>query len=179
MLGFVCRISKNFCDPLCLKSLYCSLVRSVLETSAIVWSPYHDSWIQRIEAVQRRFLRFALRLLPWCFPQHTTSYEERCALLGLEPLHKRRKVSGAVFVAKLLKGEIDSAAILADLNLFAPDRILRPRNTLRLQFRNTDYGCHEPIRSMSINFNLCSNVFDFNISTASIRRNLRRYQFNF
>ena len=44
MLGFVCIIAKNFRDPLCLKSLYCSLVRSVLEFSSIVWSPFRGRW---------------------------------------------------------------------------------------------------------------------------------------
>ena len=62
-LGFIFKIANEFRDPLCLKSLNCSLVRSILETSVVVSSPYHANWIARIEAVQRKFVRYALRFL--------------------------------------------------------------------------------------------------------------------
>ena len=34
------------------------MVRPILEYASIVWSPYHNKDIQRIEAVQRRAARF-------------------------------------------------------------------------------------------------------------------------
>ena len=67
-LGFIFKIANEFRDPLCLRSLYCSLVRSILESSAVVWSPSHANWIARIEAVQRKFVRYSLRFLPWHDP---------------------------------------------------------------------------------------------------------------
>lgn len=64
-LGLIFRISAEFRDPYCLRALYVALVRSVLESASIVWCPYTDNWGRRIEAVQRRFIRYALRFLPW------------------------------------------------------------------------------------------------------------------
>ena len=39
-LGFIFRMTKHFKNLQCLKSLYCSLVRSVLEYASVVWSPF-------------------------------------------------------------------------------------------------------------------------------------------
>lgn len=56
VLGFVKRNTKQFEDVYCLKSLYCALVRSILEYGVLVWAPYHVVHIQRIERIQRNFL---------------------------------------------------------------------------------------------------------------------------
>lgn len=172
-LGFVCKIASEFRDPTCLRTLYCSLVRPILEASSVVWCPYQDIWISKIEAVQKKFVRYALRYLPWRNPQELPAYENRCRLLGLETLQTRRRAAQAVFVAKMFLGEIDSPAILADLNLYAPERVMRQRALLQLAARNTGYGLHEPVRAMSDIFNQCFNLFDFNLSASSFNRRLR------
>ena len=64
-LGFIIRWSKEFCDPYITKHLFITYVRPILEYSSQVWSPYRDIDISRIESVQKKFLRFALRNLPW------------------------------------------------------------------------------------------------------------------
>ncbi|KAL9705348.1 hypothetical protein quinque_008866 [Culex quinquefasciatus] len=56
MLGFLKRNTAHFDDPLALKVLYASLVRSVLEYAAVVWAPYHVTLAARIERVQRAFV---------------------------------------------------------------------------------------------------------------------------
>lgn len=171
-LGFIFKIANEFRDPLCLKSLYCSLVRSILETSVVVWCPYHANWIARIEAVQRKFVRYALRFLQWHDPLNLPPYEGRCRLLNLEPLEHRRTVCQAVFAAKLLAGEIDCPSILADLNLYAPERRLRQRDFLFLEQRYREYGLNEPIRALCQRFNEFFERFDFNTPTHIFRRQL-------
>ena len=64
-LGFLMKVSKDFTNIHCLISLYSALVRSIVESSAIVWAPYQTTWIDRIERLQKRFVRFALRRLSW------------------------------------------------------------------------------------------------------------------
>ena len=56
-LGLIYRLASNFSDPICLKVLYCSLVRPTLEYASTV----RVGWILRFEKVQRRFTRFAFR----------------------------------------------------------------------------------------------------------------------
>ena len=173
-LGFIFKIANEFRNPLCLRSLYYSLVRSILETNCIVWCPYNANWIRRIESVQRKFLRYALRFLPWRDPSQLPTYEDRCQLLGMKPLERRRFDAQAVFVAKTLTGEIDASNILIQLNLYAPERSLRPRNLLYLTQRNATYGQHDPVRFMSASFNAVASLFDFNVSTSTFKQHLQR-----
>lgn len=168
-LGFIFRLSSEFRDPYCLRSLYFSLVRSVLETAAIVWSPAHNVWIGRIERVQSKFIKYALRFLPWQDVNDLPPYESRCRLLGMDTLERRRNNLRIVFVAKTLLGEIAAPWILARINMNVIPRPLRQRSFLRLQSHRTDYAQNEPIRSMCELFNLFYDLFDFNVSTRVFR----------
>ena len=119
-LGFMFKISSEFRDPLCFKALYCSLVRSLLEFASVVWSPYQAVWSSRFEAVQRRFVRYALRYLPWSDPLNLPPYANRCRLLGLDTLAERRNASNATFVAKILLAEYDVPELLSIIDVHAP-----------------------------------------------------------
>lgn len=174
-LGFISKIANGFRDPHCLRSLYCALVRSILEFAVVVWCPYQSSWINRIEAVQKKFVRFALRNLPWRNGQQLTPYEDRCQLLGLDTLADRRRVIQAVFVAKILICDVDSPALLAEINLYAPERHLRRRNLLQLGSRNSRYGQHDPVRFMSATFNDVAHLFDFNLPLSTLKREFGEY----
>jgi len=57
MLGFVSRVCLDFNNPIALKSLYCSYVRSILDYNSVIWSPYISGTTDAIEAIQNRFLR--------------------------------------------------------------------------------------------------------------------------
>lgn len=171
-LGFMFKISREFKDPLCLRSVYCSLVRSILESNAVVWCPYQSTWTARIESVQRKFVRYALRNLPWHDPLNLPPYEDRCRLLGLQTLEKRRSIAQAVFIAKILTGETDAPNLLGQMNIYAPERLLRQRNILLLEPRNTLYGLHDSIRFMSARFNEVSRLFDFCSNAAAFKRRL-------
>lgn len=58
MLGFVKRNTKDFTDPFAIKSLFHSLVRSILEYGCIIWDPFYRNSINRIEKVQKSFSRY-------------------------------------------------------------------------------------------------------------------------
>ncbi|XP_038117038.1 uncharacterized protein LOC119769196 [Culex quinquefasciatus] len=57
MLGFLRRNAAGFIDVRVLKTLYFSLVRSVLEYAVPVWAPYYVVHQQKIESIQRRLVR--------------------------------------------------------------------------------------------------------------------------
>jgi len=52
-LGFVIRTLKNFKLTSSLKTLYCSLVRSLLECASVLWDPYTKTESSHIEQDQR------------------------------------------------------------------------------------------------------------------------------
>lgn len=169
-LGFIFRITKNFTDIYCLKSLYSSLVRSVLEYCSAVWNPSYNNGVERVESVQHRFLRFALRRLPWRDPFRLPSYESRCQLIGLETLSTRRDAARALLVADTLQGRIDCPTILEKIDLNVRPRALRNSLMLRLPFRRTNYGMNGAINGLQRVFNRVASVFDFHVPRQTLRR---------
>ncbi|VVC28220.1 Hypothetical protein CINCED_3A013146 [Cinara cedri] len=67
VLGFVKRISSDFKLTRSLKSIYCALVRSILEYGSVVWNPQTaDACCLQLERVQRKF---------FCFMKHTLNVD--------------------------------------------------------------------------------------------------------
>ena len=61
VLGLVKRTCKDFRDITTLRTLYCSLVRPLLEYSCETWNPHTQRNINRLEAIQRRATKFVLK----------------------------------------------------------------------------------------------------------------------
>lgn len=57
-LGFVMRNSVGFTKAKTLKILYCTFVRSHLEYASQVWNPNYRVYIDRLESIQKKFLKF-------------------------------------------------------------------------------------------------------------------------
>lgn len=160
-LGFIAKIAKEFSDPYCWKSLYCALVRPILETACVVWTPNDVTWTLRIERVQRRFIRLALRHLPWRDPTNLPAYPDRCRLLNMDTLDRRRRLQQATFVAKLMNGEVDSSRLLGMLDFRATGRPLRQRSLLQERFHRTSFGQNDPLSSMVRTFTTVEHLFEF------------------
>ena len=80
MLGFVKRWAKEFSNPYVTKILYTSYVRLILEYACQV---SYELRIRRIETIQRKFIRFALRGLGWVDSIHLPPYNDRLKLINL------------------------------------------------------------------------------------------------
>ena len=68
------------------------------------------------------------------------NYRSPCLLFGLQTLEHRFKVNQCVFVANILKNELDVPYLLEKINIYAPSRPLRSRNLLVGENRRTLYG---------------------------------------
>jgi len=56
MFCFLKQNCSEFNDPTCLKTLYCSLIRSLVEYGSIIWSPYQSGLVTKIKMIQKCFL---------------------------------------------------------------------------------------------------------------------------
>jgi hypothetical protein len=137
-----------------------SLVRSNLEHATCVWSPHQAVHADRIERVQRNFVRFALRRLPWTVSR-LPQYFERSLLLGLDALADRRTVASALFARDIICGRIDCAC-LSELFRFENIPYPRRRNTRIVPFfHRRNYGRYEPVNQAIINLNKYCSWFGF------------------
>jgi hypothetical protein len=60
-------------------------VRPKLEYASCVWRPFYGAHIDRLELVQKKLVRYALRGLGWTDMFDLLPYVDRCALIRLEP----------------------------------------------------------------------------------------------
>ena len=92
-LGFIIRTSACFRSLKTIKILYCSFVRSHLEYASQVWNPQYEIYKTRIEAVQKKFLRY----LDFRAHQYSTDYDQRCHRYHFLPLEHRRHINDVCF----------------------------------------------------------------------------------
>lgn len=168
MLGFINRSCKDFVNPLALKSLYCSFVRSLLDYGSIVWSSQSIGATKSMESIQNRFLRIIqFRLCIERVPH--SSYQPLLSYLKLETLVNRRKRLDLCFIFKLTNGYINCPELLSLLNFNIPNRRTRQLSTFYVQLQRSNYGLNAPMnRSMQLvnylNVDLfsCVSLKDFN-----------------
>ncbi|XP_025192863.1 uncharacterized protein LOC112592916 [Melanaphis sacchari] len=154
-LGFVMRLSKDFQFDISIKTLYCALVRPILEYGSVVWDPHTANDSRHLERVQHRFLRFACRILH--IPCHSHDYSPVANVLGLSSLAERRHTAGIRFIDGLLNGKVESSAILSLICFKVPQRSTRSTTPFYVPHSTTNYIANEPLRRLMSNANADTN----------------------
>ena len=80
MLGFIKRRAKEFNNTLITVSLFTTLIRPHLEYASQVWTPHYNCNINRIERIQKIFVKFALSHLNRSDPLNFPPYYARLKL---------------------------------------------------------------------------------------------------
>ena len=102
LLGFL-RRNLGSCPQECRRLAYISLVRSVLDYGATVWSPYLQKDIDKLERVQRKGARFITRNYT---TRETGSVTRMLANLDLPTLQERRRQQRLSTFYKVVEGQI-------------------------------------------------------------------------
>lgn len=173
ILGFIRRNASQFTDVYSLKALFCALVRSILEYAAPIWTPYHASHVIRIERVQKCFIRFALRQLPWNDPINLPDYPERCRLIDLELLSARRLKLQRLVAFDILMNNVDCSDLLSRIPLNVPQRQLRNSSLIAVPGHRTCYGYFNPLDSCLRAFNNVCDLFDYNVSKNCFKNRIK------
>lgn len=169
-LGFIKRWSREFSDPFVTKSLYMAITRPILEYGSHIWCPYQAIHIGRIESVQKRFVRFALRGLGWTDPLRLPPYLDRLRLIDMRSLEERRRVADVVFLQQTLAGNIDCPALLREINLNTNVRSLRSVPMFKTTTHRTDYAQNGPFNRMLRSANMYSGLVDFHLEKGPLKK---------
>lgn len=156
MLAFVRRNCSCFSDPYTYKTLYTAFVRSRLEYAAFIWRPYHATYVNRIERIQKSFIRFALSSMK--FTEPIPSYLSRCMLLDLKSLASRRAFLSGSFVANILGGYVDCPELLSRIGFNVPSRSLRHVDIFFIPFVKSYYSLNAPLIRTLIELNQCYSL---------------------
>lgn len=164
MYGFIVRNCRQFTKLDCIRLLFISYVRCILEYANIIWSPCYDTHKLAIERVQSRFLRYL-------YYKETGVYDlsvpktELMSRYKLVSLEKRRNIASVIYLHKLLHNKIDDVNLLQQINFNVPS--YRTRNALTFYLNNsrTNHCSNAPINVMCRLANAIQSRFDIFYST--------------
>jgi hypothetical protein len=119
-LGFI-RRNLRHCPRHCRRTAYIALVRSIMDYGAVVWDPYHQSDINKLERIQHRAARFI-----------TGDYRSRtdgCVSamledLQLQSLQERRRRLRLSYFGRVVEGTVPA---LPSVNFLQPQRANKRR----------------------------------------------------
>ena len=100
MLGFINRNTKEFKNPICLKTLYMSLVRSNLEFGSLIWFCNYSKYINDLDNVQYKFLKRIAYVSNIHITRDTVNVVEN--FLSLDSLSVRPKLADIMLVYDIL-----------------------------------------------------------------------------
>jgi hypothetical protein len=116
--------------------------------------------VNKVERVQTRLIRYALRGLGWTDTYDLLAYEQRCALLCLDTLVKWRSIACILFIFDVLVGRMNSPNLLSALDLNTSRYRTRGSEFFRIGFHRTNYEAHEPVSAAMRKFNEVIGLFD-------------------
>jgi hypothetical protein len=172
-LGFIMRNSAHFTQAKTLKVLYCSLVRSKIEYASQIWNPCYTTYIDRIERIQKRFLKHLCFKLKCSYV--SSNYLSTCKKHHILPLYKRREIADTTYILNITSGNIDCPDLLSKLSFNTPTRSKRHFPPISLKCTSSNYRQNSFLSRASRSLNSLSREIDidvFNCSIPSVRRKL-------
>ena len=147
LLGFVFRTLREFDNIFVFKELYCAIVRSVLEYGSCIWQPFYKIHKDRIEGVQRRFLRRIATKLN--IPFEEINHDEFMKLMNLT-LENRKVFFDISTLYKIANSLVDAPELLSQVGFRIPPFNSRSKSLFNVTFHRTNYGINSPLSRMCV-----------------------------
>lgn len=165
IIGFIYRNSKEFKNVKTILMLYFSFVRSKLEYCALIWSPFYNECINKIEGVQKKLLKFTYYREHGIYPLDII-YNELLQIYKLPSLQKRRIITDLMFLYKICNNLIDCTYLLSEITFKVPDTRTRKSLMFHINCPRTNYLQSSPLARICIEYNnICNDNFvDVNCS---------------
>lgn len=120
LLGFISRTTLHFKQPSSLLTLYNSMVKSRLQYASVIWSPFYAIHIDRLEKVQRRFLKLSHFRTYGQYPPHGFDQLDMLNSYNILPLERCRIQNNLCFIFKLCNNLIECTQLLNKVNFAVP-----------------------------------------------------------
>lgn len=159
-LGLITRMSANFSNPTTFRILYTALVLPHLEYCSPIWNPYQRTYVDSIERIQHRFLRFISHKLNQPIPITSHNYDSLLASLGFLTLEQRRLVADVTFVYKVMNNHVNCPDIVEYFKFNAPPKTLRKLPLFHTPICRTNYAYYSCINRICRHVNAISHLFD-------------------
>ncbi|CAH2105396.1 unnamed protein product [Euphydryas editha] len=169
-LGYIKRVCKTFTDVESIKMLYFSYVRSVLEYCCSIWSPNYSKYKNKLEAIQKHFLRFL------CFVdfREYKNYTETCKHYKMETLEIRRRQCDMYMLYDILAGHIDCNDLVSALYFRVPNRRTRHTELFYTPKVHTNYARNSILSRIVNTYNEFYSEIDlFNMPKKTFKKKVK------
>lgn len=169
MYGFMVRSCRLFKNIHCIKILYISFVRSILEYCSVIWNPYYEIHKQGIERIQNKFLRYIYYKETGIYQLHIPKLKIM-KTYNLKGLESRRIILSILLLHKLLNNQINNPNLLSLIKINVPTHRTRNPLTLHVERACTNYYKNSPVITMCRLYNQIRLYCDiFSISYIGLR----------
>ena len=177
LLGFIYRTTRLFTNIRCIIILFVTMVRPIMEYCSVVWTPSYAVHIERIERVQKRFVR---ALCYRCgFDPYSNRHDHWLTYFSLPRLAKRRSYRDLMFMFKTLNNYIKCQSLRELIILHVPScHFLRRNPLLYIDYHRTNYGLHSRLTRLSNLVNSTGNIDILSGNLTSFCAALRRSLYN-
>jgi hypothetical protein len=158
--AFIIRNTQDFKSVTAMRILYFALVRSHLDYCNMVWYPYYKNNIQRLETIQKRFVKRMAYLSGNYY--NIGSYLKRLEYFKITSLEIRRHHLSLIFLYKIINNLIDCPSILEQLNIRVPRVQARLHNytPFLTTVSKNRYGSNVPLSYMQTLYNYVYHSVD-------------------
>lgn len=165
MLGFLIRTCHDFKQFNSFRMLYMAYVNSILSYGSLIWNPHYNIYINKLEAIQNKFVDFINKKL---FPDLPNSRSLIKRKLGLISLEDRRQITDLKFVYKIVNNLIDCVSINNSIYYIVPSHNTRSKNLFYSSQANTNYYLYSPMHRCTKTYNSISNITEIDIFSNSL-----------
>lgn len=106
-LGFIICNSRDFDNIETVKLPYFSYVRYRLEYASLIWLPYYNVHINRLESIQRRVLKYLSYKITGLYPVIGFPHNNLLSCFSFNFLKDRRTAAGQILLHTIINGTID------------------------------------------------------------------------
>lgn len=166
MLGFILRQSAEFNDVHIPLILFNAFIRSKIEYCSLIWYPFKKKYINGIEKLQKRLLKFIFFKLYSFYPEYTIPYDYLMITTGVShSLGNRVRISWISYLVKLVNNMIDDPDTLNKLP-FRYGRICSRRkpDLFYYTMSRTNVGLYTPVYRLTSNYNFLNTFIDIDLS---------------
>lgn len=147
--------------------MYFAYVRSKLEYCSVVWAPGYGTYIDNLESVQRRFLKFLSFTSNGVYPAVGYPNDLLLKKFEMHSLFARRKLHSIIFLYKIISGQVNCTSLLVQLYFRVPRPASRNIDCFYLPYAHTNLLKFSPVYVMCSNYNSVCDLLD--IFSCSVR----------
>lgn len=171
MLGYIIRNSKLFHNNKTLLSLYYSFVYSKLNFASSIWNPQYKYYIERLERVQNKFLRYLSFKNSIIIENH--DYRNVRMRFDLLSLKSCRKKTDVLLLYKVLNNILNVPDILHMIPFRVKNIKMRSLDLFYVPYKRTNVAQNSPLCRILATGNEFNDIDIFNIKLNKLKRVLK------